>query len=133
MYSSPGKPFIISVEKETPGISCEFIIATMSDGGSTDSSSVPTRWNTQPRQASVQRQSSAQREQSVLGQTPAQREEPMVLDTVADVRWGLDREVSPARGTIEEEGDLYGEPIQMEDDEEIPPTQQDRYQGIFDS
>lgn len=51
------------------------------------------------------------------------------------VGWGMERGMSPARTTRtrDEEEDLYGEPMQVEEEEEeVPPTQQERYQGIFD-
>ena len=137
MYSNPGKPLVIAVDKEQSGISCEFIIATMSDSGSSESSSVPTRWNTQSRQTSVQRQSSVQTKPSAQTQNSAHREDSMAVDDEdGNVSWGVEREMSPARSSRprEEEEDLYGEPMQTEeDDEEIPPTQQERYQGIFET
>jgi hypothetical protein len=46
------------------------------------------------------------------------------------VGWGMDGGMSPTRTTMRDEEDLYGEPTQ--EDEEVPPTQQERYQGIFD-
>ena len=46
------------------------------------------------------------------------------------VGWGMDGGMSPARTTMATDEDLYGEP--MLEDEEVPPTQQERYQGIFD-
>ena len=136
MYSNPGKPFIISVDKEPSGIRCEFLIATVSDGGPSVTSSIPTKWNTQSRQGSIARQASVQREQSIQKQAPVQREEPMMVDNDSNIGWGVDREMSPARSAkpIEDEEDIYGEPMQMDqDDEEIPPTQQERYQGIFEA
>jgi len=117
-YSTPGKPFVISAERDTSGISCEFIIATTSESGSTQSSGVTTRWNTQVRQPSVQKE-----------------ERVTVDEEEATVGWGAERGMSPARTSRtrdEEEEDLYGDPMQMEEEEEVPPTQQERYQGIFD-
>jgi len=66
----------------------------------------------------------------------------MVVDEGA-VGWGDDRQMSPARTARsglpaeEEEEDLYGDQgqgMQMdeEEEEEVPPTQQERYYGIFD-
>jgi len=46
------------------------------------------------------------------------------------VGWGMDGGMSPARTTMTRDEDLYDEP--MLEDEEVPPTQQERYQGIFD-
>jgi hypothetical protein len=60
----------------------------------------------------------------------------MVIDE--GVGWGEDRLMSPARTArsvpaVEEEEDLYGDQdVQMEEEEEVPPTQQERYHGIFD-
>jgi len=53
----------------------------------------------------------------------------------AGIGWGDDGVMSPARSTRtrdeQEEEDLYGEQMQV-DEEEVPPTQQERYQGLFD-
>jgi hypothetical protein len=133
MYSTPGKPFVISVDKESSGISCEFIIATISDGGTTESSSIPTRWNGHSRQSSIQRQFSVPSGSSLQKGTPV-REEQMTMDNDSQIGWGIDREMSPARTSrpLEDEEDLYGEIMHVDQaDEEIPPTQQVRYQGIF--
>jgi hypothetical protein len=59
-----------------------------------------------------------------------------MMDNDAGLGWGVDRPMSPARTsrTRDEEEDIYGEPMQMdEEEEEIPPTQQERYQGIFET
>ena len=52
----------------------------------------------------------------------------------AGVGWGDDGGMSPARTTRtrDEEEDLYGEQMQVDEEEEVPPTQQERYHGIFD-
>jgi hypothetical protein len=46
----------------------------------------------------------------------------------------MEGEMSPARTTRTEDNEISGEPMQLEEEEEeeIPPTQQERYQGIFD-
>lgn len=54
------------------------------------------------------------------------------------VGWGDDGQMSPARTArsafaVQEEEDLYGDQgMQMDEEEEVPPTQQERYYGIFD-
>ena len=120
MYSRPGKPCVVSFGREQQGIICEFIIAAAAEAGSSQAS-VPTQWNTaQVRQPSVQNGESV-----TLGAEDA------------GIGWGDDGGMSPARTTRtrdeqeEEEEDLYGEQMQV-DEEEVPPTQQERYQGIFD-
>ena len=91
------------------GIACEFVIAAAAEVSSAQSS----RWNTP--QQSVRYQS--------------EQQEVMVDED--GVGWGMDGGMSPARTTMtRDKEDLYGEP--MEEDEEVPPTQQERYQGIFD-
>lgn len=91
------------------GIACEFVIAAAAEVSSAQSS----RWNTP--QQSVRYQS--------------EQQEVMVDED--GVGWGMDGGMSPARTTMtRDEEDLYGEP--MEEEEEVPPTQQERYQGIFD-
>lgn len=107
-----------------PGIICEFVIAAASEGSSQSSS--------------VQIRSSALSEQPVR-QPSTQFEEDPYEDSgfdLAGVGWGRERGMSPARttGIRDEEGeeDLYGDPMQGVEDE-VPPTQQERYQGIFDS
>jgi hypothetical protein len=119
MYSRPGKPFIISFGREPAGIICEFIIAAATEAGSSHSSNIETRWEMQTRQSSVQR-------------------EKNTTESGGDgaVGWGVERGMSPARTMRtrdEEEEDLYGEPMHLDDEEEVPPTQQERYQGIFDN
>jgi hypothetical protein len=56
-------------------------------------------------------------------------------DDNGSVGWGMTREMSPARTarTRDESDDLYGEPMRIEEEEEVPPTQQERYQGIFET
>lgn len=69
-------------------------------------------------------------------QRDQQSEERMVVDEEAAMGWGDDRGMSPARSSrIRQNGDedLYGESMHLEEEEEeVPPTQQERYQGIFD-
>jgi hypothetical protein len=125
-YSTPGKPLLINFECDSPGICCEFIIATTSDSGSAQSSGIQTRWTTQSRQQSVQSR-----------QPSVQNEERMMMDEEdTGLGWGVERAMSPARTSRtreEEEEDLYGDPMRVEDEEEeVPPTQQERYQGIFE-
>ena len=119
MYSRPGKPCVVSFGREQQGIICEFIIAAAAEAGSSQAS-VPPQWNTtQARQPSVQNG-----ESMTLGADDA------------GIGWGDDGVMSPARSTRtrdeQEEEDLYGEQMQVDEEEEVPPTQQERYQGIFD-
>ena len=96
---------------------CEFIIAAASEAGSSQSS-VPTQWNTtQVRQPSVN-----------IGESMTHDAED------AGVGWGDEGVMSPARTTRgrDEEEDLYGDQMQGDEEEEVPATQQERYQGIFD-
>ena len=119
-YSTPGQPFLISLDRVAEGISCEFILSTIPDAGASQSSGMQTLWNTQIRQPSMQRDQ--------------QTNDRMVVDEEATVGWGDERGMSPARTSRtrqDEEEDLYGDTMQMEEDEEVPPTQQERYQGIF--
>ena len=54
----------------------------------------------------------------------------------AGIGWGDNGGMSPARTTRtreEEDEDLYGEAMPADEEEdEVPPTQQERYHGIFD-
>ena len=137
-YSTAGKPFLVSLERANPGISCEFVIATSGDGTtSAQSSGVQTRWSTQIRQPSLQREESQARQQPSVDISDRE----MMLDqTDGTVSWGQDRQMSPARTgrSVPVEEDLYGEQDVMmmqqqeEEEEEVPPTQQERYHGIFD-
>ena len=111
MYSTPGQPFLVSMVRESPGISCEFVIATMSDSAASESS-VPTRLSSQ-------------------SQPPPVHEQPeMVEDVGGSLGWGEQEGMSPAKGV---DDDVYGEQMIMDDGEdEVPPTQQETYHGIFD-
>ena len=114
------------------------MIATSGDGGSSQSSGVQTRWTTQIRQPSLQQQQREdipRRQQQPAAGIPDGGE--MAVDE--GVGWGEDRLMSPARtarsvpAVEQEEEDLYGDQdVQMEEEEEVPPTQQERYHGIFD-
>jgi hypothetical protein len=119
LYSKPGKPCIVSFAREDLGVTCEFVIAAAAELNSTESSSVETRWSN-----------------SRLQQTSARAtEEPMAVDNDEGIAWGVERGMSPARTayTRGEEEDLYGAQMQLiEEEEQVPPTQQERYQGIFD-
>lgn len=120
LYSKPGKPCIVSFAREDLGVTCEFVIAAAAELNSTQSSSIDTRWsNARSRQMSARA-----------------TEEPMAVDNQDGIGWGSERAMSPARTarTRQEEEDLYGEQMHLEPDqeEEVPPTQQERYQGIFD-
>jgi hypothetical protein len=117
LYSKPGKPCVVSFGRETPGITCEFIIATAAEPGSAQASGVPIQPNSQTRARSVQRE-----------------EDETNNEEDAGVGWGVEGAMSPARTAKtrdEEDEDLYGERMGEEEDEEVPPTQQERYQGIF--
>ena len=121
-YSSAGKPFIVALERERPGISCEFVIATSGEAGGSQPPSVQTRLSAQIRQPSLPQQQS--RQQSV------QEDERRVE---VGVGWSASGQMSPARTTSNDlEVGLFGDQMVMDGDEEIPPTQQERYQGIFD-
>ena len=123
-YSSAGKPFIVALERERPGISCEFVIATSGEAGESQSPSVQTRLSAQIRQPSLPQQQS--RQQSV-------QEDERRGDEEVGVGWSASGQMSPARTTSNHlEVDLFGDQMVMDGDEEIPPTQQERYQGIFD-
>jgi len=121
MYSRPGKPCIVSFAREDLGVVCEFVIAAATELNSTQSSSLDTRLtnNAQSRQISTRA-----------------TEEPMMVDNQDAIGWGSERAISPARTSRtreEDEEDLYGEQMHLEEEEEeVPPTQQERYQGIFD-
>jgi hypothetical protein len=119
-YSTPGQPFVINLDRKGEGITCEFIIATTAESGTTQSSGVQTLWNTQIRHPSMQREHEG--------------EERMMVEEEATIGWGNDRDMSPARTSRvpQDEEDLYGESMHLDEDEEVPPTQQERYQGIFD-
>jgi hypothetical protein len=125
-YSSAGKPLIVSLERQRPGISCEFVIATSGEGGRSSRSQSP----------SVQTRLSARIREDSLAQRARQmsvQEEQGRGDEEMGVGWSGSGQMSPARTTrsgLEE--DLYGDPRGMDGEEEIPPTQQERYQGIFD-
>ena len=121
MYSRPGKPCIVSFAREDLGVVCEFVIAAATELNSTQSSSLDARStnNAQSRQISTRA-----------------TEEPMMVDNQDAIGWGSERAISPARTSRtreEDEEDLYGEQMHLEEEEEeVPPTQQERYQGIFD-
>jgi hypothetical protein len=119
LYSKPGKPCIVSFSREDLGVACEFVIAAAAELNSTQSSSVETRWsNARSRQTSARA-----------------TEEPMAVDNQDGIGWGSERGMSPARTarTREEDEDLYrGQMHLEEEEEEVPPTQQERYHGIFD-
>jgi hypothetical protein len=123
-YSTARKPFIIALQRENPGISCEFVIATSGEAGASQSPSVQTRLSAQIRQPSLQQQTP---------RNPVQEDETRVEEEEIAVRWSASRQMSPARtaGNGLEE-DLYGDQMTMDEEEEILPTQQERYQGIFD-
>ena len=124
LYSKPGKPCCVTFDRETLGIACEFIIAVASEGLS-QSPSVQMLSNTPAGQQ--MRQPSAQSEEQDYDNG---------FDE-AGVGWGMEMGMSPARTTEVRKGDgdddLYDEPMQEVEEEEVPPTQQERYQGIFDS
>ena len=67
---------------------------------------------------------------------PVQNGGSMTLGTDdTGIGWGDSGGMSPARTTRtreEEDEDLYGEPMPVDDEEEVPPTPQERYHGIFD-
>ena len=127
-YSSAGKPLIVSLERQSPGISCEFVIATSGEGARSSRSQSP----------SVQTILSARIREDSLAQRARQRsvqeEQGRGEDEEMGVGWSGSGQMSPARTTrsgLEE--DFYGDPRGMDgEEEEIPPTQQERYQGIFD-
>jgi hypothetical protein len=106
------------------GISCEFIVATASDSRSRDNS-VLTKWS---------------HTSSVRGTTPASR--GITPTRGESVGWGEMGGMSPAREakmSVLEEEDIYrdeesgfGDVMEVDEGEEVPPTQQERYQGIFD-
>lgn len=122
-YSSPGKPFIVALERESPGISCEFVIATSGEAGRSQSPSVQTRLSAQIRQPSLPQQS----------RQPSVQQDERRGDEEVGVGWNASGQMSPARTTSNGlEVDLYGDQMVMDGEEEIPPTQQERYQGIFD-
>jgi hypothetical protein len=59
----------------------------------------------------------------------------MPVDNQDGIGWGSERGMSPARTaqTRDQEEDLYRGQMDLDDEEEeVPPTQQERYQGIFD-
>lgn len=120
-YSTPGQPFVINLDRKVDGITCEFVIATSAESGASQLSGVQTLLDTQIRRPSIQRDH--------------QSEERMMVDEDMTMGWGDDRGMSPARSSRTRqngEEDLFGEPMHLEEEEEVPPTQQERYQGIFD-
>lgn len=122
-YSRPGKPCVVTFERESQGIECEFVMATITEIGSRETSTVPTRAGSQV-------------------QPPRSREVSMVIDGHGDghgngqedeMGWGAGGTMSPARSPERyDDEDIYGEPMQEDVQEEVPPTQQERYQGLFD-
>lgn len=126
-YSSAGKPLIVSLERQSPGISCEFVIATSGEGGRSSRSQSPSVQTILS--ARIREDSLAQRAR----QMSVQEEQGRGEDEEIGVGWSGSGQMSPARTTSRLEEDLYGDPRGMDgEEEEIPPTQQERYQGIFD-
>ena len=119
LYSIPGKPCGVIFERDSLGISCEFVIAAAAEISSTESSGV--RSPSFPQMPSIDTQDRKEDAQP------------------AGVTWGGERQISPAQSIRppqtedEEEGGFVGDGLQMDydEEEEIPPTQQERYQGIF--
>lgn len=118
LYSKPGKPCVVSFGQEAHGIICEFIIAAAADAGSMQSSPVQIQGSAQTRHTSI-----------------CPEQDMMEDGNDGGVGWGMEGHMSPARTTRprdEEDEGLYGGQMQL-DEEEVPPTQQERFQGIFDS
>jgi len=110
---------VITFERESQGIECEFVMATITEVGSRETSTVPTR-------AGSQVQPARSREVSIVidGHGNGQEDE---------IGWGAGGTMSPARSPDRyDDEDIYGEPMQEDMEEEVPPTQQERYQGLFD-